>query len=101
MAKRTVSFDKPLVTISGEPMPDGTGGEVNLGKTLADHISGSAAEKNVVKLYSWAVSMFRGEVLVLDSEDFQSLKQFIELLPRAPIFVKAQAIEIMNESKAE
>lgn len=101
MAKKfQVSFDVDAKLISGKPMPGEDQSPVKLGILLADHIAGAAAEKNVIKLYGWASSMAKGNMVDLDSEDLSSLKSFVELLPRMPLFLKAQCLEILNEAKA-
>jgi hypothetical protein len=102
MAKKfNVSFNVMAKLISGKPMLDEKENEVKLGPILADHIAGAAAEKNVIKLYSWASKMSASESIELDSEDLASLKSFVELLPRMPLFLKAQCLEILNVAKAE
>jgi hypothetical protein len=102
MAKKfQVSFDVVAKLISGKPMLDEKDTGIKLGAVLADHIAGAAAEKNVIKLYSWASKMSASESIELDSEDLSSLKAFVELLPRMPLFLKAQCLEILNVAKAE
>jgi hypothetical protein len=44
--------------------------------------------------------MAAGESIELDSEDMSSLKAFVELLPRLPLLLKAQCLEILNDAKA-
>lgn len=101
MAKKfQVNFGVGAKLISGKPMLDENEQELQLGKLLADHIAGAAAEKNVIKLYGWACKMANGEAIELDSEDMSSLKAFVELLPRMPLFLKAQCLEILNDAKA-
>jgi hypothetical protein len=101
MAKQyEVSLDVDAKLIDGRPMLSDVGGEpVKIGRVIADHIAGSMADRNVIKLYNWASEMAQGRPVKLDSEDFGSLKSFIELLPRCPTLIKAQALEIMNEAK--
>lgn len=94
-----LNFEVPVLTLKGVPMKDEDGTETVLGKVLGDHIGGAAGEKNVVKLYGWASKMSQSKAVELDSEDFNSLKAFVELLPRLPILVKAQALEIFNVAK--
>jgi hypothetical protein len=98
--KYQVSFDVGAKLISGKPMVDDAAQEIKLGSLLADHIAGAAAEKNVIKLYGWACKMSSGQSVELDSEDLPSLKSFVELLPRMPLFLKAQCLEILNDAKA-
>jgi hypothetical protein len=101
MAKRfEISLDVDAKLIDGKPMLNEAGEPIKVGRVIADHIAGSAAERNVIKLYNWASSMAKGEPVKCDSEDLSSLKSFIELLPRCPTLMKAQALEILNEAKA-
>lgn len=98
--KFQVSFEAPAKLISGRAMVDENEQELKLGKFLADHIAGAAAERNVIKLYGWACKMAAGDSIELDSEDMSSLKAFVELLPRLPLLLKAQCLEILNDAKA-
>lgn len=101
MAKKyLVSFDQTAKLVNQTPMIDDKEQELKLGPLLADHIAGAAAEKNVIKLYGWACKMHSGATIELDSEELASLKAFVELLPRMPLFLKAQCLEILNEAKA-
>jgi hypothetical protein len=100
MAKQyEVSLEVDAKLIDGRPMLSEVGEPVKIGRVIADHIAGSMADRNVIKLYNWASAMAKGDPVKMDSEDFSSLKSFIELLPRCPTLIKAQALEILNEAK--
>jgi hypothetical protein len=97
--KFQVNLDAPAKLINGEPMMAESGQPVIIGKSIADHIAGSATDRNVIKLYHWASVLAKSETLTLDSEELNTLKAFVEQLPRLITVVKAQALELLNEAK--
>ena len=99
--KYKIQFDVPSRSITGEEIVDEAGNMVQLGRILADHIATASAEKQVIKLYGWATAMAKGKELELDLEDISALKQFVELLPRLTLLIKAQCLELLAEAKIE
>jgi hypothetical protein len=102
--KYIVNLSIPLLSMKGEPIDP----PITVGQLIGDRIGAASSDKHVIKLNGWALSMVKGEPLTLDSEDFNSLKAFIEILPGptpfqpgTPIYIKAQAIECFNTAAVE
>lgn len=82
--------------------------EVNLGEIIADAIAGCGSEQcktlKPTKLIGWAEKLAAKEPLPLDETDFDSLREFVGLLPRLTILVLSQAdkcFKAAKEKKAE
>lgn len=95
MAKKIiVNLTRPVFSVYGKAI-EGT----DLATLLAEQISVSASERNIIKLWGWAVDLAKGLPLVLDNEDFDSLKEFVTLLKTLPVVTKANILTVMQEAK--
>lgn len=79
--------------------------DIELNEIIADAISKCGSEQATkanlkpTKLIGWAESLAKGEVLQLDSTDFESLRSFVGLLPNLNINVLAQTDRIFFAAK--
>jgi hypothetical protein len=52
---------------------------------------------NAGKLWGWAVSLHKGEILDLDKSDQETLKNFIKDSELFTVLAKAQLLEVINK----
>lgn len=95
MAKYLIDFNKALKNLDGADIEGNTIGRT-LGLALVTQPKGDA-----LKLYSWALDMNRGNKIELDQSDFETLKTFVKETEILNVILKAQALEIMNDSKID
>jgi hypothetical protein len=93
-----VDFNVPALDVDGKQINDAKGLPTTLGRTLADHLSRSPADKNLVKLYGWATTAARGEPVQMDTEDVAMLKAHIESLPLLTMGIKAQCVILLDKA---
>jgi hypothetical protein len=93
----TLPLDRKLKNLKGEDT------EIHLGELIADAIAGCGAEQCKTlkpgKLIGWAMALAAHESLTLDETDFDSLREFVGLLPRLNILVLAQADTCFKSAK--
>jgi hypothetical protein len=102
----TLDFNKQAIDIKGNPLTarDKETNEVpviiseQLGQTLAYSIEKDNGK--IVKYWTWATCLGRGEVLTLDKVDLNTLKQFVEAAD-IYIWIKAQILEIIETAKEQ
>ena len=87
-----VDFNKPLIGLDDEPIPD-----FNLGKNIANLLAQNT-KGDCIKFTDWARKIYKGEVLDLDNADQITLKEFIKSLEISNIF-EAALLECLNKNE--
>lgn len=87
-----INFNKPLFNLEGRAIDE------NMGKILAQSLA-SLSKGESIKLWAWALSLFKGETLELDKVDAGVLKGLIETSESLTILSKAQMLAIMEEAE--
>lgn len=90
------NFDKNVTDLAGDVIPHPQTGEpLTLGSQLApaiaQHTGGDA-----VKLFGWALALYKKEELVLDKSDQNTLREFIQT-SQMSVLMKAQLLEVINQ----
>lgn len=93
-----VSFDAPLLLLSGEPLIE-NGESAILGKFLANFLV-SSNKGDAFKFYDWAKDMYKGKTIDFDRADQDLIKKTIKEADTLTNLVKAQLLELF-EKKAE
>lgn len=86
-----LNFDFELLGLDEKPIEGANGG-----KLLATSLS-QATKGDSVKLWGWAVSLHKGEILDLDKSDQETLKNFIKDSELFTVLAKAQLLEVINK----
>lgn len=95
MGKYTIDLNKSLIDLDGSEIQNG-----NMGKILAASIV-NQSKGDAIKLYGWAVDMSKGNVIIIDKSDYDTLKNFIKDSESMTVITKAQILNIVNEAKEE
>jgi len=100
MSKNKLDFNLPIRKLDGSNFKelDSNGNEttvdVSLSKTLANALS-QAQSKDSMKVWDWAMSLYKGEVLELDDSDVSTLKEIVNTLQMQNI-VKGQILKVFK-----
>lgn len=68
----------------------------NAGKLIATSMVSDTKEPDAIKFYDWAFSLYRGDIINIDSSDFNKLRSFIVNHPHIFILVKGQVIKYLD-----
>lgn len=93
--QKKINFNSPVIGLDGAALNDANG-EVLLGKILAPVIAGQN-KGDSLKLLSWAMTIYKNDVLALDKSDINVLKELINTDSQMTILVKAQLLEILDK----
>lgn len=88
------NFDIPVTGLDGKQLTNETGG-MTLGGVLAPVIAGQS-KGDALKLFGWALAMYKGETLTLDQSDQNTLKDFIRESENLTVLAKAQLLNILK-----
>ena len=94
--QKKYNFNIPVLALDGSHLVDGVK-ELTLGAILAPVIA-QQTKGDALKLFSWAMSIYKNEDLILDKSDQNTLKDFINSNENMTILVKAQLLEILNNN---
>jgi len=89
------NFNKPVIGLDGNPLMDANG-PITIGSILAPIIA-SQSKGDALKLFGWALAIYKNEDLILDKSDKQTLKDFIISSEQMTVLVKAQLLEVFNQ----
>ncbi len=92
--QKKINFNIPVFALNGSNLTDGDK-EITLGAILAPCIA-QHTKGDALKLFGWAMSIYKNEDLILDKSDQNTLKDFINLSENMTILVKAQLLDILN-----
>jgi hypothetical protein len=97
-------FNKPALTLSGEPfliIQDGRDPVVQtLGMVLAGQIA-NLTKGDIIKYLDWARDLYRGKTIDLDRGDQKTMKALIEGFEKLSILYKGQLLELLDEKVSE
>ncbi len=88
-----INFKQPLTNLEGKVI------EENMGKVLSQALA-QLNKGESVKIWAWALSLYKGESLELDKVDFGVLRGLIEASEALTILAKAQLLTTMDEAQA-
>lgn len=95
-------FNKPAVTLSGEPfliIQEGRDPVVQtLGMVLGNQIA-SLTKGDVIKYLDWARALYKGKEIDLDRGDQKTMKVLIEGFEKLSILLKGQLLEVLEEKE--
>jgi hypothetical protein len=90
-----LNLNFPIKGLDGEPMLDQNNSTAIAGKVFANIlVSGTGGD--VIKMYDWALALYKGEVITLDNSDEQMLKKFITESTSMTILLKHNLLESFN-----
>ena len=89
--QKKINFNTPLLALNGLPLTEGSK-EITLGAILAPAIA-QQTKGDALKLYSWAITIYKNEDLTLDKSDQNTLKDLIISNDSITVLVKAQLLE--------
>ena len=91
-----INLSNAVLDLSGVSIPDMT-----LGKLVGNQLAASN-KGDALKYYDWALSLYKGEDILVDKSDFKRIKEFVENSEQLTNLVKAQTIKVLDEAeKAE
>ncbi len=93
--QKTINFNAPVIGLDSITLKDSTG-DISLGKIFAPVIAGQN-KGDSLKLFSWAMAIYKAEDLALDKSDINVLKELINSDGQMTVLVKAQLLEILNK----
>ncbi len=96
----TIDFKVPMLNLKGEPHTINDK-EVLLCDELIEQLSLSSGEITARKAIGWARAMTKGESLVLDSDDFGKLYEFIKSHKNLTNLYKEDLHVVMDDAKAK
>jgi len=91
-----INFDIPLLTLDGTPFKNGDK-DFTLGSVLAPIIAQST-KGDALKLFGWALSLYKKESLNLDQSDQNTMRDFIKNSEHLTILAKAQLLNTLDKS---
>jgi hypothetical protein len=94
-----LNFNFPVMGLDEQPLIDVNNTVVNAGKVLANALV-SQPNGDIVKYFDWAMSMFKGNDITVDSADKKKLKEFIETNNTITILLKKQLLDRLENGKA-
>jgi len=86
-----LNFNFDLLGLDEQPIEG-----ANAGKLLANALA-QGSKGDALKLWDWAVSLNKGEVLDLDSSDQETIKNFIKDSEGFTILAKAQLLQVLKK----
>jgi hypothetical protein len=97
--KQALNHKGELATIVGQ---DNTLHPVNLGEQLGATMAYSSEKDNnkIIKFWSWATLLGKGQPLQLDKADVNMLKDFV-IASDMTLWIKAQILEIIETAKEQ
>lgn len=69
----------------------------SMAKTLANVISNSKLNSNIIKFYDWAITLHTKGVIDCDNQDHESLVEFVLKTEHLSLAGKAQITKALNE----
>lgn len=85
-----LNLDLPVTNLAGEAI-EGS----NLGKIFADVLARSS-KGDSIKLMDWALKLFNGQEIEINSEDSLLFKNLVEQNEEITILVKAQILKLLK-----
>lgn len=86
-----LDFNFSLLDLDGKEIENANAGKL-LANTLIQQSKGDA-----VKLWEWALSLNKGDILDLDSSDQETLKNFVKDSENFAIIAKAQLLQVFKK----
>jgi hypothetical protein len=90
-----LDFNFDLVLLNGEFAKDELGANVNVSKMIANTLV-NQSKGDALKFWDWAQTLYKGEILDLDSSDQETFKTFIKE-GGLPIYAKAQVLHVLKK----
>lgn len=93
-----IDFHKPVLDLKDQPIVDESGEA----KTLADILQEAFSvdiKVNAMKFIPWARTLAKGSSLLVDKEDFKSIRDFIESHQRMSGLLKYNIITAMDDAE--
>ncbi len=87
-------FNKPMLDLNDESIPGET-----LGQRLSGFLAG-ATKGDAIKMFEWARTLYKNEVLDLDTSDQKKLNAFISEHEGISNILKAQCLEVMDKKES-
>jgi hypothetical protein len=93
--QKKINFNVPVLALDGSHLTDGNK-ELTLGAILSPVIA-QQTKGDALKLFGWAIAIYKNEDLILDKSDQNMLKDFINSSENMTVLVKAQLLEVFNK----
>jgi hypothetical protein len=94
----TIDLNVPLKDIDGNDLNTG-GNPQTIGKMLSSLImAGPNGASGVMKMYDWAVSLHKGEKLIVDKTDAKAIREYVEQHEQLTILGKGQIMIIIDKA---
>lgn len=88
---KTINLNKSILDLELNEIP-----KTNQGKLLANALIMSNGGK-AIKHLDWALEFWRGNVVKIDDEDFEDLRNFIDETQTLTVLAKGQILKSMSE----
>lgn len=88
-----LNLSQPVLGLDGKQIGDST-----LDKVLANDLV-SSGDGPAIKLLDWAITLFAGKELDLDSTDLKLLEQKVENSQRLNVLVKGQILKAIEAAR--
>lgn len=92
----TLNLNVPLVDPDGKPIGPV---EQMIGKMLSSLImAGPKGSAGIMKMYDWALSLHKGEPIVVDKTDAKAIREYVEQHEQLTILGKGQIMKIIDQA---
>ena len=93
--KITIELNEPIKDLDGKPMvPDG----LTVGKVLGNVLV-NQPEGNAVKFYEWAMSWHKGQIVEVDTSDWDLIYKFVENNKTLNVLAKYPILMALSDAK--
>lgn len=96
-----LDFNKPLLDLSAKPIQREDGSEPTLAEQLYFPLSISVDPLQKLKFSGWARTLYAKEPLVLDKQDGELLKKFINEHPKIVALTAEQLMDVIIQAETD